>query len=59
VQGYDPFNRSACNHWEEVFDGAHQMLAGYYNYIAEWPNGDKRSARFNAETLNGVFRLPK
>jgi hypothetical protein len=56
-QGYDPSDRSSCNRWEEVFDGSHLMLAGYYYYIAVWRDGDKEPTRFKAEALNGVFRL--
>lgn len=59
AQERDPLDLSTCTYWEELSDGQQKMLAGYYHCVAEWPNGEKRTARFNAESANGVFRLAK
>jgi len=64
TQGYDPSDRSACDQWIELFNGDNKMLAGYFNYVGEWPDGWKRAGRFNADQIRrtksgAVFQLER
>jgi hypothetical protein len=64
TQGYDPTDRSACDQWMELFNGDNKMLAGSFNYMGEWPDGEKRAGRFNADQVKrtksgAVFQLER
>jgi hypothetical protein len=64
TQGYDPSDRSACDQWIELFNGDNKMLAGFFNYVGEWPDGWKRAGRFNADQVRrtksgAVFQLER
>jgi hypothetical protein len=64
TQGYDPSDRSACDQWNELFNGDNKMLAGSFNYVGEWPDGTKRAGRFDADQVRrtksgAVFQLER
>jgi hypothetical protein len=58
-QGIDPSDRSACDRYREIFDGAHQMLSGLYYYVAEWPDGHTRKGQFDSSGMPEVFHLSR
>jgi hypothetical protein len=62
MQQLDPDNPDRYDRWHESLDGQLAYLAGYYRYLARWPDGATRKGTIsvtlkNADT-NVVIRKP-
>jgi hypothetical protein len=62
MQQLDPDNPDRCDRWHETLDGQLAYLAGYYRYLARWPDGATRkgtiSVKVNSANTAVVIRKP-
>jgi hypothetical protein len=62
MQQLDPDNPDRCDRWHEALDGQLAYLAGYYRYLARWPDGATRkgtiSVKVNDADKTVVIRKP-
>ncbi|HKD06112.1 MAG TPA: hypothetical protein VKB79_09440 [Bryobacteraceae bacterium] len=62
MQQLDPDNPDRCDRWHEALDGQLTYLAGYYRYLARWPDGATRKGTISVTLKNAdtavVIRKP-